>query len=158
MEEKQNDHADVNKNVHPPIVALISIVVAYLLGWFAPLHFAMPVALMYLGFGLTIIGFLLGAGAFAEFRKAHTTLDPHGSVSQLVTAGVYRVTRNPIYLGFLLVVIGLPLNSGFYSGMLVAPFFMVTLNRLVIEREEAYLEEKFKEAYTGYRSRVRRWL
>lgn len=155
---QQQDHPNINKNIHPPILASISIVIAYLLGWFVPLHFAVPFALMYLGFALIIIGFLLGVGAFNEFRKVHTTLDPHGSVSQLVTAGVYRVTRNPIYLGFLLVVIGLPLNSGFYSGMLVAPFFMVALNRLVIEREEAYLEKKFKDQYTSYKSRVRRWL
>lgn len=154
---QQQDHPNINKNIHPPILALISIVIAYLLGWFVPLHFAMPFALIYLGFALIIIGFLLGVGAFLEFRKVHTTLDPHSSVKQLVTAGVYRFTRNPIYLGFLLVVIGLPLNSGFYSGILVAPFFMVTLNRLVIEREEAYLEEKFKEQYTSYRSKVRRW-
>lgn len=154
---QQQDHPNINKNVHPPILALISIVIAYLLGWFVPLHFAMSLALMYLGFALIIIGFLLGVGAFLEFRKVHTTLDPHGSVKALVTGSVYRVTRNPIYLGFLLVVIGLPLNSGFYSGILVAPFFMVTLNRLVIEREEAYLEEKFKEQYTSYKSKVRRW-
>ena len=73
-------------------------------------------------------------------------------------AGVYRFTRNPIYLGFLLMVIGLPLNSGLYSGIVIAPFFAVTMNRLVIEREEAYLEKKFKDVYTSYKSRVRRWL
>ena len=154
---QQSDHPNINKNVHPPILALISIVIAYLLGWAVPLHFAVSLALMYLGLILIIIGFLLGLGAFLEFRKVHTTLDPHGSDKALVTGSVYRFTRNPIYLGFLLVVIGLPLNSGFYSGILVAPFFMVTLNRLVIEREEAYLEEKFKEQYTSYRSKVRRW-
>jgi protein-S-isoprenylcysteine O-methyltransferase Ste14 len=97
-------------------------------------------------------------GAFMEFRKARTTLDPHGSVRQLVTSGIYRFTRNPIYLGFLLMVIGFPLNSGFYSGILVAPFFVVTMKRLVIEKEEAYLEKKFRDVYTSYKSRVRRWL
>jgi protein-S-isoprenylcysteine O-methyltransferase Ste14 len=55
-------------------------------------------------------------------------------------------------------VIGLPLNSGIYWGILIAPFFAMTMSRLVIEREEAYLEKKFKEHYTAYRSRVRRWL
>ena len=97
-------------------------------------------------------------GALIEFRKARTTLDPHGSVHSLVMNGVYRFTRNPIYLGFLLMVIHLPLNSGLYSGILIAPFFAVTLNRLVIEKEKAYLEKKFEEQYTGNRSKVRRWL
>jgi protein-S-isoprenylcysteine O-methyltransferase Ste14 len=55
-------------------------------------------------------------------------------------------------------VIGLPLNSGSYWGVLLAPVFVMSMNRLVIEKEEAYLEKKFKDVYTGYKSRVRRWL
>jgi protein-S-isoprenylcysteine O-methyltransferase Ste14 len=93
-----------------------------------------------------------------EFRRARTTLDPHGSTKQLVTSGIYRFTRNPIYLGFLLMVIGLPLNSGLIWGLVVAPLYMMTMSRLVIQREEAYLEGKFKGQYTSYMSRVRRWL
>jgi len=158
MAEKQKDHPNINKNIHPPIVALFYIAVAFLLGWFVRIPLAVPVVLYNIGFALTFIGFLLGVDAFIEFRKAHTTLDPHGSVKSLVVAGVYGFTRNPIYLGFLLMVIGLPLNSGIYWGILIAPFYTVTMNRLVIEREEAYLEKKFKEQYTGYKSRVRRWL
>jgi len=158
MAEKQKDHPNVNKNVHPPVVALFYIAVAFLLGRFVRIPLAVPVVLSNIGFALTFIGFLLGAGAFIEFKKARTTLDPHGSVKSLVVAGVYGFTRNPIYLGFLLMVIGLPLNSGIYWGTLIAPFYTVTMNRLVIEREEAYLEKKFKEQYTGYKSRVRRWL
>lgn len=158
MSEKQQDHPNINKNVHPPIVALLCIAIALLLGRFAQIPFAVPIVLRNIGFALTFIGFLLGVGAFIEFRKARTTLDPHGSVKSLVVSGVYGFTRNPIYLGFLLMVIGLPLNSGFYWGILIAPFYTVMMNRLVIEREEAYLEKKFNEQYTGYRSRVRRWL
>lgn len=155
---KEQDHPNINRNVHPPIVALLFIAIAYLLGRLVLGPFVAPVILRNIGLALTFIGFLLGVGAFIEFKKAHTTLDPHGSVKQLVMAGVYRFTRNPIYLGFLLMVIGLPLNSGLYSGIVIAPFFAVTMNRLVIEREEAYLEKKFKDVYTSYKSRVRRWL
>jgi len=154
--KEHKDHADVK--IHPPIVALIFIAVAFLLGRFVLGSFIAPGALRNIGFALTIVGVLCGIGAFMEFRKVHTTLDPHGSVKQLVTSGIYRFTRNPIYLGFLLMVIGFPLNSGFYSGILVAPFFVVTMNRLVIEKEEAYLEKKFRDVYTSYKSRVRRWL
>jgi len=158
MSEKQKDQPNINKNVHPPIVALLYIIVVILLGRFVQIPFAVPGVVQNVGLALTFIGFLLGVGAFIEFRKANTTLDPHGSVNAVVTNGVYRVTRNPIYLGFLCMVIGLPLNFGYYWGVLLAPFFVITMNRLVIEREEAYLEKKFKEQYTGYRSRVRRWL
>ncbi len=158
MTEKQNDHANINKNVHPPIVALLYITAAFLLGMFVQIPFAVPIVLRNIGFALTLIGFLSGVGAFIEFRKAHTTLDPHSSVSSIVTTGVYQFTRNPIYFGFLLILIGLPLNSGFYWGFPLAPFFIVTMNRLVIEREESYLEKKFGGVYSGYKSRVRRWL
>lgn len=155
MTEVQTDHPAINRNIHPPILALIFIGLALLLGWLIPI--ALPAFVEWIGLGLILIGLVLAFGAFNEFRKAHTTLDPHGSVKALVTQGIYQFTRNPIYLGFLLMVIGFPLNSGSYSGLVVAPFFMVTMNRLVIEKEEAYLEKKFGEAYTGYRSRVRRW-
>jgi protein-S-isoprenylcysteine O-methyltransferase Ste14 len=155
---KEKDHPNINPMVHPPIVALIFIAIAYFLGRFVPLPFAVPLALRYVGFGLTFVGFLLGIGALNEFRKARTTLDPHGSVKKLVTSGIYRFTRNPIYLGFLLMVIGVPLNFGLYWGIVMAPFYIILMNRLIIEREENYLEKKFKHTYTNYKSQVRRWL
>jgi len=155
---KELDRPNINKNVHPPIVALMFIVIAYFLGRFVPLPLIVPGILRSMGLVLTFVGFLLGIGAFMEFRKARTTLDPHGSSKQVVTSGIYRFTRNPIYLGFLLMVIGLPLNSGLYWGIVMAPLYVFIMNRLIIQHEEAYLEKKFGKTYTGYTSRVRRWL
>lgn len=155
---KEQDRPNINPMVHPPLVALMFIVIAYFLGGFAPLPFSAPVALRYIGLAMTFVGFLLGVAAFLEFRRARTTLDPHGSVKQVVTSGIYRFTRNPIYLGFLLMVIGLPLNSGLYWGIVLAPLYVIMMNRLIIQHEEAYLEKKFGKAYTSYTSRVRRWL
>jgi protein-S-isoprenylcysteine O-methyltransferase Ste14 len=155
---KEQDHPNISPMVHPPIVALMFIVIACFLGRFAPLSFAAPNILRYIGLAMTFVGFLLGIGALIEFRKARTTLDPHGSVRQLVTSGIYRFTRNPIYLGFLLMVIGLPLNSGLYWGIVLAPFYVLMMNRLIVQHEEAYLQRKFGKAYNGYTSRVRRWV
>ncbi len=158
MAEKQKDSPNINKNIHPPFVALFYIVVTMVLQRFVPVSFTVPVYLRNVGLGLTFIGFMIGVGAFIEFRKARTTLDPHGSVKALVTGGIYRFTRNPIYLGFFLMVVGFPLSSGSFWGFVAAPFYATTMSRLVIEKEEAYLEKKFKEQYTGYRLRVRRWI
>jgi protein-S-isoprenylcysteine O-methyltransferase Ste14 len=155
---KEQDRPNISPLVHPPIVALMFIVMAYFLGRFVPLSLVIPGILRSIGLVLTFVGFLLGIGAFMEFRKARTTLDPHGSSKQVVTSGIYRFTRNPIYLGFLLMVIGLPLNSGLYWGIAMAPFYVFIMNRLIIQHEEAYLEKKFGKAYTGYTSHVRRWL
>ena len=155
---KEPDRPNISPMIHPPVVALMFIVIAYFLGRFVPVSFSTPAVLRYLGLALTFAGFLLGIGALIEFRKARTTLDPHGSAKQLVTSGIYRFTRNPIYLGFLLMVIGLPLNSGLYWGIILAPFYIFMMDRLIIQHEEVYLERKFGNAYTGYTSRVRRWL
>jgi protein-S-isoprenylcysteine O-methyltransferase Ste14 len=157
MAEEQ-DHPNISPMVHPPVVALMFIVLAYFLGRFVTLPFVAPAILQYIGLAMTFVGFLLGIGAFIEFRKGRTTLDPHGSARNLVTSGIYRFTRNPIYLGFLLMVIGLPLNSGLYWGVLMAPFYVLLMNRLIIEHEEAYLEKKFGKTYTSYKFHVRRWL
>ena len=155
---KELDHPNISPLVHPPVVAMLFIVLAYSLEQFVPLPFAVPMILRYVGLLLAFVGLLLGIGALLEFRKAHTTLDPHGSVKQVVTSGIYRFTRNPIYLGFLLLLIGVPLYSGFYWGIVLAPFFILVMDRLVIQKEEVYLEKKFGEVYTSYTSRVRRWL
>lgn len=149
------DHADVK--VHPPILTMAFIMAAYLLYWLRPILLPLPLV-QWLGLGLVAGGFLFGVAAFMAFRKARTTLSPHGKVSAIVTDGVYRYSRNPIYLGFLLMLVGFPLNSGNIWGVILAPLFVLAMNRLVIEKEEAYLEKKFRETYAGYRSRVRRWL
>jgi protein-S-isoprenylcysteine O-methyltransferase Ste14 len=153
---ENKDHADVK--IHPPVLALIFIAIAYVAKWAIPIPFVVPTVLRLIGFGMVILGFLLGVAALLAFRKARTTAHPHGMVSAIVTDGIYRFTRNPIYLGFLLMLIGFPLNGGNFWGILLAPIFVMSMNSLVIEKEEAYLEKKFRDVYTGYKSRVRRWL
>ena len=155
---KEQERPRINRMVHPPFVVLLFLVIAYFLGRFVPLPFPVPPILRDMGLLLTFLGFLLGIGALLEFRKARTTPDSHGSARRLVTSGIYRFTRNPIYLGFLLMIVGLPLSSGLYWGIVMVPFYILAMNRLVIEREESYLEQKFKNVYPDYKARVRRWL
>lgn len=157
MSDKKDSPA-INKYIHPPVVAMFYIIVAIMLGIFVPLVSELSRMIRNIGFGFVVVGFLFGFAAFLEFRKAKTTILPHGSASNIISSGIFRFTRNPIYLGFLLMVIGFPLNYGSIWGIIAAPFFVTTMNRLVIEKEEAYLEKKFKEQYTNYKSSVRRWL
>jgi protein-S-isoprenylcysteine O-methyltransferase Ste14 len=153
---EHKDHANVR--IAPPILALLHIIAAFILARFVPLPFSVPRAVEYVGFALVVIGFLFGLGAVIAFRRARTTLDPYHPVSSIVTSGMYGFSRNPIYLGFLLMVIGIPLNAGTYWGIILAPVFILLCNKLVIEHEEAYLEKRFGEVYTKYKSHVRRWL
>jgi len=147
MSQEQAEHANVK--IPPPVLALLHIVAAFLLERFLPLPFAVPPIVRYIGLALVVIGFLLGLSAAMAFRQARTTLDPYHPVSNIVTSGVYGFSRNPIYLGFLLMVIGIPLNFGTYWGVILAPIFILLCNKLVIEHEEAYLEKRFGETYTG---------
>lgn len=149
-------HANVR--IAPPILTLLHIIAAFLLAWLIPLPFVVPPLVRYIGFALIVIGFLLGLSAALAFRRARTTLDPYHPVSSIVTSGIYGFSRNPIYVGFLLMVIGIPLNAGTYWGIILAPIFILLCNKLVIEHEEGYLEKKFGEPYLNYKSRVRRWL
>ena len=153
---QHKDHANVK--IPPPVLTLLLIIAAFLLARFVRLPFAVPTLVEYIGFALVVLGFLLGLGAVLAFRRAHTTLDPYHPVSSIVTSGIYGFSRNPIYLGFLLMVIGIPLNAGTYWGIILAPIFILLCNKLVIEHEEAYLEKRFGETYTSYKSSVRRWL
>lgn len=155
---RTQDAPAIHKFIHPPVVALAFLLAALLLERLLAFPFEIPVWARQVGFGLALAGFFFGAAAFVEFRRSHTTLDPHGSVKALVSGGIYCLSRNPIYLGFVFLIVGFPLMRGTLWGLVAAPFFMLTLSRLVIEKEEAYLEKKFKEQYADYKSKVRRWL
>jgi protein-S-isoprenylcysteine O-methyltransferase Ste14 len=144
--------------LQPPLLVFIHIVLAFVLMRLIPLPLVVPAVLQTIGFLLVILGFLLGAGAMIAFRRARSTFNSADSVTRLVTSGTYRFTRNPVYLGFLLMLIGLPLNSGSYWGILLAPIMIILFNQLVIRNEEEYLVHKFGEEYKNYRAKVRRWI
>ena len=155
---EQQDHPNINRNIHPPVIMLTHLLAAFLLNWLLPLPFILPRFMEWAGYILVFAGLGFAFSAVNQFGKMRTTLDPHGSVSTIVTSGPYRFSRNPIYLGFVCTLIGLPLALGNYWGAVLSPLLMVSMYRLVIKHEEAYLEKKFKDVYTSYKFRVRRWL
>jgi protein-S-isoprenylcysteine O-methyltransferase Ste14 len=153
---ESKDHAGIR--IPAPTLTIIHIVMAILLEWRAPLPIPAPMFVKWFGLGLTAIGFVLGALALIEFRRTRTTSDPKKPTQNFVTSGIYRYTRNPTYLGFVLMLIGLPLNMGNYWGIILVLPLITFINNMVIKHEEAYLEKKFKEQFISYKSHVRRWL
>ena len=151
---EHKDHADVK--IHPPILLLIHLAAVYLLTKIFPLSFEFIPT--WVGYPIVILGLVLAFGAMTQFSRAKTTVDPHGSVSTIVVDGPYRFSRNPIYVGLVCVLIGLPLALGTLWGLVLSPLFIVLMNNLVIQHEEAYLEKKFWDEYTSFKSRVRRWI
>lgn len=99
------------------------------------------------------------AGVFA-FRQARTTIDPHrpGDARAVVRTGIYRFTRNPMYLGLLLTLLGVAAWLAHPLALLCAAALMVTLTRLQIKPEERILTALFGAPYEDYLRRVRRWL
>jgi protein-S-isoprenylcysteine O-methyltransferase Ste14 len=144
--------------IQPPILVAIHVVLAFVLTWLIPLPLVVPPVLQTIGFLLVTLGFLLGIAALIAFRRARTMRKPDDSGTPLITSGMYRFTRNPVNLGFLLMEIGIPLNAGSYWGILLAPIMVILFNRLVIEPEEEYLIHKFGDDYRRYRSKVKRWI
>jgi len=109
---------------------------------------------------IAAVGLAIALLGVASFRRASTTVNPikPDSASSLVSSGVYRVTRNPMYLGllFLLVAWGVFLSSA--AALLVATAFVPAMNRFQIAPEERALRAKFGAEFEAYRARVRRWI
>jgi protein-S-isoprenylcysteine O-methyltransferase Ste14 len=104
--------------------------------------------------GLGCIGF----GGIWVFLRAGTSPNPYRPSTALVTTGPYRFTRNPMYLGFTLLYLGVTCWVNSLWPLLALPLILLLMQRSVIAKEEAYLEHRFGEDYRQYRMRVRRWL
>lgn len=110
--------------------------------------------------GLALAGALVALAGVREFARARTTVNPLAphKARALVTMGIYRFTRNPMYLGMLLVLVGWGVYLGNAAAWLALPLFVVLLNQLQIKGEERVLRERFGDDYARYTARVRRWL
>ena len=97
-------------------------------------------------------------GAFAAFRRAHTTLIPNQPATALVLNGPYRFTRNPMYLSLVMLYLGITLWVNSWWPLVLLPVVVLAVDRMVIAREERYLAAAYPSEYSTYRARVRRWL
>jgi len=93
-----------------------------------------------------------------RFKKEKTTFDPNAIPRKLVMDGPFRFTRNPTYLGMVLIMIGLSILLGVLSTFIIPVIFIILTDRTVIRLEERKLEKKFGKKYLKYKRRVRRWI
>ncbi|MCP1199319.1 isoprenylcysteine carboxylmethyltransferase family protein [Notoacmeibacter sp. MSK16QG-6] len=145
----------------PPVIALIAGVSAYLLGLlFTPLSLLPPsYAPVLKAFGWLLIGggIALDTLAMITLRRGKTTVSPIHSSARLVTNGPYAISRNPIYLGNTLILIGLgfALNNFWFPLLAVIAAYAVT--KLQIVPEEKHLAARFGKGWRQYSKRVSRW-
>ena len=144
--------------IPPPFYALAVALAIYALHRYLPISIDPAIARW--GWLLSLLGVALTAWAGATFRRAHTTINPTvpSKASRLVTHGPFRFTRNPMYLGFALMLTGWALWLNNWAGFLGIPLFVAVVTVLQIAPEERALQDRFGEEYASYRQRVNRWL
>ena len=111
-----------------------------------------------LGWVWLAIGLALFSWTLWTFHRHRTTVNPYGGASTLCTDGPFRFSRNPIYLGDWLLLIGISLLMNTLWPLVFTPLIWIMLRFGVIRYEEAHLEAKFGNAYRDYKNRVRRWI
>lgn len=111
--------------------------------------------------GLVIIGlsFLLESSSLLLFLKKKTTPNPFKpeNTNKLVTSGLYKYTRNPMYVGLLIILLGYAIWLGSATPFMVVPLFCWLITNMQIKPEEKILEEKFGQEYLDYKNKVKRW-
>jgi protein-S-isoprenylcysteine O-methyltransferase Ste14 len=153
------DHANVP--VIPPVLFGLGVGAGFLLRWLVPVPLVPPTLerpASFAGSALAVLGLAFGGWALWTFLSARTTPHPNHPVSALVTWGPYRISRNPMYVGLSAGLAGIALVANTPWLLAALPPVWFALRRLVIDREEAYLERKFGEEYRTFLKRTRRWL
>lgn len=144
----------------PPFIYLGFLLIGIGAEWLVPLDsFGIGgTPLVLVGVGLALGGILLAMTAIGLFRKAGEQPEPWTITKAIVTDGIYRRTRNPMYLGMALLYAGLALIADAPIALILLPVVLIIVQTQVIAREERYLSTKFGEPYLDYKRRVRRWL
>jgi protein-S-isoprenylcysteine O-methyltransferase Ste14 len=146
--------------VPPPVVAVLVAMIMWLAAWAAPaLRFEMP-GRRVIAACVALIGVAVSIAGVVSFRRARTTVNPlkPESASSLVVSGVYRISRNPMYVGMALLLLGWAVWLMNVMAFVILPAFVLYISRFQIRPEEAAMTTLFGEEYAAYRSRVRRWL
>ena len=142
----------------PPIIYLVGLLLGLLIHYNYPIGFLPELVSVWIGVLLILVSISIALFAILAFKRAGTPLDVRKATIAIVTHGIYRCSRNPMYVSLALVYLGIAcwVNS-LWILLLVAPVVIV-VDQGIIKREERYLEQKFNGEYLRYKSEVRRWI
>ena len=142
----------------PPLYLLLAILFMWLLHRWLPIVDLVGAPLSRLGWLFIVSGVAIAFWGRGRFVKAGANVLPFSVSAALVTDGPFRFTRNPMYLGMMLVLFGGGVLAGSLGSFLVLPVFFWWIRRRFVLREEDHMAAQFGEAYQAYKERVRRWL
>ena len=146
------------RRVIPPVYLLLSLVSMTLLHTYVPIAQLIARPYSYAGAVLVVMGIAMAGYSAISFDRAGTPVVPFEPSTVLVTGGFYRITRNPMYLGMVLLLLGFATLLGTLSAFLPLPVFVLIIQEWFIKGEERFLEETFGEQYVAFKKRVRRWI
>ena len=146
------------RKVVPPVYFLISLIFMTALYYLLPVVKVIPFPYAYAGILFIVLGLTIMLIAVGDFSRAKTPIIPFERSTALVVEGMYQFTRNPMYLGMVLVLTGAGVLFGVVSAFLPIPFFSWGITANFIRGEERFLEDIFGEVYVAYKQKVRRWV
>lgn len=145
------------RKIIPVAYLLTSLVLMALIQVFVPVYQYVEPPLAYTGIVPVLFGITMAALSAGLFKKAETGLIPFDEASTLVTTGFYRFSRNPMYLGMFLMLLGVAFLLGSIGVLLPVLLFVLVIRNNFVLGEERFLEAAFGQRYLDYKSSVRRW-
>jgi protein-S-isoprenylcysteine O-methyltransferase Ste14 len=142
----------------PPRISMLLLVLAAALQWVTPLVRVKLLVSPVLAVCAAVAGFAVMIWAWALFKRAETAICPTEYSSVLVTSGIYRLSRNPMYLGMILMMASVALWFGTLPYYLAAVLFLLVVNQAFCPFEEQRLTAAFGKEYSNYQRTVRRWV
>jgi protein-S-isoprenylcysteine O-methyltransferase Ste14 len=146
------------RKVMPTTYLLVALVLILILHFSFPISHVLIGPLKLMGLVPLLLGIVLNLLADRALKQHNTTVKPFQESNALIVDGVYEVTRHPMYLGFVLILIGISILLGSISPYIIVILFAVFVEFVFIHREEKMLEERFQEAWVQYKSKVRKWI
>jgi protein-S-isoprenylcysteine O-methyltransferase Ste14 len=146
------------QKIIPPFLLLISALVMTILHSIVPYQVVIFTPFNYLGIALIILGLTIAKKVGNSFSKIDTEIHTFKKPRQLVTAGLFQYSRNPIYLGFVIALIGLNIVLGSLTPFIIVLIFIFLTNYWYIPFEEKNMNKQFGQDYENYKKRVRRWI
>lgn len=153
------DKDSANVRFPPPLVFVGFLLLGRVINDGLGLNPAIPNAVRWvLGGGTILVGCAVIVAALLRFREAGNDPEPWKRDTRFVAQGIYRMTRNPMYLGMAVASFGISVAANCLGGLLTLPLSIIAIQTQVIRREEAYLAQTFGEIYLDYCRNVRRWI